>query len=49
VAAGVHRTVVESVVSVGPTGHDTEAGAWSGSSVSARGEDVVAQVPTLRS
>jgi hypothetical protein len=34
----VHRAVAER--SVGSTGHDTEAGAWGGPSVSARGEDV---------
>jgi hypothetical protein len=36
--AGIHRAVVESMLSVGPTGHDAEArGVWGGPSVSARG------------
>jgi hypothetical protein len=39
----VHRAVAESVLRVGPTGHDIEEGAaWGGPSVSARGEAVVA-------
>jgi hypothetical protein len=41
--AGVHRAVAESMLSMGPTRHDAEAGGvWGGPSVSARGEVVVA-------
>jgi hypothetical protein len=37
-SAGVHRAISESMLSVGPTGHDAEArGVWGGPSVSARG------------
>jgi hypothetical protein len=33
--AGIHRAVAESVLSVGPIGHDAEAGVtWGGPSVS---------------
>lgn len=45
---GAHRAVAESVLSVGPTGHDADAGARGlGLSVSAWGEAMVARVPTF--
>jgi hypothetical protein len=41
--AGVHRAVAESVLSVGPTGRDAEAGeTWGEPNVSAWGEGMVA-------